>query len=123
MIVLAVIALIMGLVAPRVVSHFGRAKSQTAELQMTHIKGALQLMYIDIGRYPTEEEGLGALIAAPAGSSSWQGPYLDGQEGLIDPWNRRYLYRFPGERKAFDVFTLGRDGQTGGDGEDRDLSY
>lgn len=99
MIVLAVIALIMGLVAPRVIGYFGRAKTQTAEIQMTHIKGALQLMYIDMGRYPSEAEGLGALITAPAGSTGWQGPYLEDAEGLKDPWNRQYLYRFPGGRK------------------------
>ncbi len=122
MIVLAVIALIMGLVTPRVIGYFGRAKSQTAELQLTHIKGALQLMYIDLGRYPSESEGLDVLLTAPAGSAAWEGPYLDTPEGLTDPWGRRYLYRFPGSEKPFDLSTLGRDGQSGGTGEDTDIS-
>ena len=121
MVVLAAIALIMGLVAPRVIGYFGRAKTQTAEIQMTHIKGALQLMYIDVGRYPSEAEGLDALINAPAGMSQWQGPYLETEVGLIDPWSRSYLYRFPGDGKAFDIYTYGRDGQKGGSGEDQDL--
>lgn len=108
MIVLAVIALIMGLVTPRVIGYFGRAKTQTAEIQMTHLKGALQLMYIDMGRYPSEAEGLTDLITAPAGSTGWQGPYLEDPAGLNDPWNRQYLYRFPGEEKAFDLTTYGR---------------
>ncbi|MBV1865476.1 MAG: type II secretion system protein GspG [Rhodobacteraceae bacterium] len=66
MIVLAVIALIMGPVAPRVIGYFGRAKSQTAQIQMTHFKGELQLMYIDLGRYPSEAEGLAPLLTTPA---------------------------------------------------------
>lgn len=109
MIVLAVIALIMGLVAPRVIGYFGRAKSQTAQIQMTHIKGALQLMYIDLGRYPSEAEGLAPLLTAPAGNTDWQGPYLDNADGLKDPWDRRYLYRAPGITKPFDLSSLGRD--------------
>ena len=88
---LPVIALIMGLVAPRVIGYFGRAKSQTAQIQMTHIKGALQLMYIDLGHYPREGEGLDPLLTAPAGNTDWQGPYLDDADGLNDPWGRRYL--------------------------------
>lgn len=122
LIVLAVIALIMGLVAPRVIDSFGRAKGQAAEIQMSNLKGALQLMYIDIGRYPAEGEGLSLLLAAPAQLGGWRGPYLDGQSGLDDPWGRRFLYRFPGTDKDFDIYSLGRDGQTGGTREDADLS-
>jgi len=121
MIVLAIIALIMGLVAPRVIGYFGRAKSTTAELQMTQIKGALQLMYIDIGRYPTEAEGLDTLLVQTQSMTGWKGPYLDDPKGLIDPWSRVYRYRIPGDVKAFDLLTFGRDGQQGGDGEDADL--
>ncbi len=122
MVVLGIMALVIGVVAPRAIDYFGRAKSQTAGIQMQQIKGGLQLMYVDIGRYPTEAEGLEALVNAPAAATGWHGPYLDTNEGLIDPWGRRYLYRFPGADRAFDVLSLGRDGQVGGSGEDEDIS-
>jgi general secretion pathway protein G len=121
LIVLAVIALIMGLVAPRVLDSFGRAKSQTAAIQMQNLKGAIQLMYIDIGRLPSESEGLALLMAAPSQLKGWRGPYLENETGLLDPWQRRYLYRQPGQNSEFDIFTLGRDGQNGGTKEDADI--
>jgi general secretion pathway protein G len=121
LIVLAVIALIMGLVAPRVLDSFGRAKSQTAAIQMQNLKGAIQVMYIDIGRLPSESEGLALLMAAPTQLSSWRGPYLEDETGLLDPWQRRYLYRHPGQDGAFDIYSLGRDGQKGGTREDADI--
>ncbi len=121
LVVLAIIGMIMGLVAPRVLDYFGRAKSQSASIQMSNIKGALQLMYIDIGRYPTEAEGLSLLLAASDQVKGWNGPYLDTENGLKDPWDRRYLFRAPGTDKAFDLFSLGRDGQSGGSKEDADI--
>ena len=121
LIVLAIIGMIMGLVAPRVLDYFGRAKSQAATIQMSNIKGALQLMYIDIGRYPSEAEGLNLLISAPGQLQGWNGPYMDNEEGIKDPWGRRFVFRAPGQSKEFDLFTLGRDGQSGGTKEDADI--
>lgn len=122
MVVLAIIALVAGLAVPRLMSSFGRAKSQAAQVQLTNIKGAVQLFYIDVGRYPAEAEGLNALLVAPAGASGWKGPYVDDQKGVNDPWQRQYIYHFPGAKGAFDLLTYGRDGKSGGDGEDSDLS-
>jgi general secretion pathway protein G len=122
MIVLAIIALVMGLVAPRLMESFGRAKSKTAELQMQNIKAALQLFYLDTGRYPTEAEGLNALLVAPGGVKNWFGPYLGGEKEALDPWSRPYMYRSPAQSAPFELQTLGRDGSQGGSNEDRDIS-
>lgn len=122
MVVLAIIALVVGLAAPRLISSFGRAKGQAAQIQLANIKSALQLFYIDVGRYPTEAENLDALVSAPAGSTGWQGPYLDKQDGVLDPWGRRFIYHFPGNTGAFDLMTYGRDGKAGGNSEDSDIS-
>lgn len=121
LIVLAIIAMIAAVVGPRLVGYLGRAKSETAALQIDQIGNALQLFYIDTGRYPTDAESLQVLVNAPPGDSSWQGPYLDNQDGLTDPWGRTYLYSEPDASDRPDVSTLGRDGQTGGTGEDKDL--
>jgi general secretion pathway protein G len=122
MIVLAVIALIVGFGAPRLMESFGRAKSQAAEVSMANLKGAVQLFYIDTGRYPTESEGLSALLAIPEGVTGWKGPYLDGQADLTDPWGRPFIYASPADAAPFSLSTLGRDGQPGGQGEDSDIS-
>lgn len=122
MIVLAVIALIVGFGAPRLMESFGRAKSQAAEVAMANLKGAVQLFYIDTGRYPSSDEGLDALLAAPADVAGWRGPYLDGTADLTDPWGRPFIYAAPGEAGPFALTTLGRDGQPGGTGEDSDIS-
>lgn len=122
MIVLAVIALIVGFGAPRLIETFGRAKSQAAEVTMANLKGAVQLFYIDTGRYPTESEGLAALLSVPDGATGWRGPYLDGQPDLTDPWGRPFIYASPGASSPFSLSTLGRDGLAGGQGEDSDIS-
>lgn len=121
MVVLAIIALVLGLAAPRLMGNFGRAKSLVAEAQMENVKGALQLYYIDLGRYPSEAEGLLALLKAPAGAQDWRGPYVDSEKDLDDPWGRILRYRSPGTTGAFDIYSYGRDGHPGGDGEDLDL--
>lgn len=121
MIVLAIIALVLGLAAPRMMENFGRAKSIVAETQMNNVKGALQLFYIDVGRYPSEAEGLEALLRNPSGASDWKGPYIDKRENIEDPWGRVFLYRSPGKEGAFDLYTYGRDGHPGGTREDSDI--
>lgn len=122
MIVLAIIALIAGLAGPRLIDNFGRAKSRAAGIQMTNLKSALQLFYIDEGRYPTEAEGLNALLEAPTAVTGWDGPYLDSADATIDPWQRSYLYRAPGTDGPYDLLTYGRDGVAGGTREDSDIS-
>ena len=121
MIVLAIIALIATLAAPRIMNSFGRAKTQAAEIQIENLKVALQLDYIDVGRYPSEAESLAALLEAPSASEGWAGPYTE-PTSLIDPWGRQYLYKQPGQNGEFDLLSFGRDGQPGGSNEDSDIS-
>ena len=121
MVVLAIIALVVGLAAPRIMENFGRAKSQAAEIQMNGVKGALQLFYIDVGRYPSEAESLEALLRQPSGAPGWKGPYLDKSKDIQDPWGRLFLYRSPGKEAPFDLYTYGRDGHPGGTREDNDI--
>ncbi|SMX30457.1 Type II secretion system protein G precursor [Pelagimonas phthalicica] len=122
LVVLAIIAMIAAVVGPRLVGYLGKAKSETAALQIEQIGNALQLFYIDTGRYPSREEGLAVLFTAPAASPDWSGPYLEAEEALSDPWGRAYLYEPPTDNGNFKVESLGRDGVRGGSGEDADLS-
>lgn len=122
LIVLAIIAMIAAVAGPRLIGYLGRAKAETAQLQINQLGNALQLFYIDTGRYPTEAEGFGVLIDAPPGDGSWDGPYLDDESGLSDPWGRSYLYQEPGEAEQPGIMSLGRDGARGGTGDDADLS-
>jgi general secretion pathway protein G len=121
LIVLAIIAMIAAVAGPRLIGYLGRAKTETAALQIGQIKSALQLFYIDMGRYPTAVEGLGVLIQAPAGEAKWAGPYLETSEALSDPWARDYLYEEPEGTTVPGVASLGRDGTRGGTGEDADV--
>ena len=121
MVALAIMAMVIGLAGPRLIDGLGRAKSQAAEIEIANIKAAIQMYYIDTGRYPSEAEGLSSLVRQPAEVANWNGPYLDGNEAMLDPWGRQYFYHFPGTDRAFDLFTYGRDGQPGGSAEDKDI--
>lgn len=121
LVVLAIIAMIAAVVGPRVVGYLGRAKADTAELQIGQLQNSLQLFFIDMGRYPAESEGLASLVSAPAGSTDWAGPYLASEEALTDPWGRAYLYEEAADGVDPLVYSLGRDGASGGTGEDADL--
>ncbi len=121
LIVLAILAFLATLVAPRVVGYLGRAKSDIARTQAANIASSLELFFLDYGRYPNDSEGLRALIEAPAGATEWRGPYMKEETALIDPWGRAYLYRADAASDAFEVISLGRDGAEGGDGEDADI--
>ena len=122
LVVLAILALLAGLVGSQVIGYLGRAKSDTARLQVEQLGQSLDLFMIDVGRYPTSEEGLEALVKAPKNASSWYGPYL--KKGAVpkDPWGRDYVYRSPGEHGAYDLYSLGADGAEGGDGENTDIT-
>ena len=119
LVVLAIITLLAALVGPRLMNQLGKAKSQAAKLQINNLNSALQLYYIDIGRFPSESEGLMALNSAPPGAQLWAGPYLKSDDAMNDPWNRPYLYE-PSDSSVM-LTSLGRDGQIGGVGEDTDI--
>jgi general secretion pathway protein G len=121
LVVLAIVALLAGLTAPRVIRYLGSAKSQAAEVQVRSLAQAVELYRLDVGRYPTQTEGLAALARRPGTAPRWNGPYLDREAGLTDPWNAPYQYRQPGRQAPFEVFTLGADAAPGGDGENRDV--
>lgn len=121
LVVLAILAFLATLVAPRVVGYLGRAKSDIARSQAANIAASLELFFLDHGRYPTEEEGLAALVDGPVNSTQWHGPYLKEETALTDPWGRVYLYTPDQNIDAFEVVSLGRDGTEGGSGEDADI--
>lgn len=121
LVVLGIIALLAALVAPQVIRYLGTARSDTAKAQLKNLESAIELYYLDTGTYPSAESGLQALVAPPTGLASWKGPYLKKKEALFDPWGKPYQYRAPGEHGNVDLFTLGRDGREGGDGEDKDV--
>lgn len=124
-VVIVVLGLLAGLVAPAIFGRVSDAKLLAARTQMEMLSAALDGYRLDVGRYPTTEQGLRALIERPTSSptpASWRGPYL--RKGLPDdPWGRPYIYTSPGNRSptGFDLSTLGRDGVVGGEGEDADI--
>jgi general secretion pathway protein G len=114
LVVLAIIGSIVGLVGPRVLNYLSESKVKTAQIQMENLASALDLFYLDAGRYPSTEEGLSALVQRPAGLASWSGPYLKTTAVPKDPWGHAYLYRSPGQNGPFDVGSLGPSGREGG---------
>ena len=123
LVVLVIIGLISGLVGPQVMSLLGKAKSDVAKVQMDNIAGSLNLFNLDIGRYPTNNEGLSALIKKPSNMPQWSGPYLTNDVIPNDPWNRPYMYTQPGTNgKPYQLKSLGADGAIGGQAEDADIT-
>ena len=122
LVVLVILGLLAAVVAgPQIFRQLGAAKSEAAKLQLDRIGGALDLYRLDIGRYPTQGEGLAALVDQPAGVARWNGPYLKKRESITDPWGRPFGYRFPGQHGEYDLWSAGADGVEGGDGENRDV--
>lgn len=122
LVVITIIGLVMGLIGPRVLNSLGEAKVKTAKLQIESFGSALDLFYLDVGRYPSASEGLAALAQRPGGAAVWNGPYLKNASVPADPWGHVYLYRVPGERGPYEIVSLGSDGQEGGTGTAADIS-
>lgn len=122
LVVLGIITLLATIAGPQVLKYIGKARSETARAQISAISTALELYALDVGVFPPQQTGLTALMHAPQGTDRWRGPYLKNAQGLIDPWGRAYLYRLPGRGVVPDVYSLGRDNQPGGSGEDGDVS-
>jgi general secretion pathway protein G len=121
LVVLVILGLLAGLVGPQVMKYLSSANTDTARLQIADLGAALDLYRLEVGRYPTTEEGLQALIEAPPDANRWSGPYLKKNVIPKDPWNNDYQYRSPGDYGAFDLYTLGADNAEGGEGEDQDI--
>lgn len=120
LVVVVIIGLLAGYVAPRYFSQVGKSEVQVAKAQIDAIEKALDQYRLDTRRYPTAEQGLDVLITKPASEPNWNGPYLK-KTAPNDPWGRPYVYRVPGQKGEFDLFSYGRDGKPGGSGEDADI--
>jgi general secretion pathway protein G len=120
LVVLAILGLLIGLVAPAAIQQLGSAKEKIAKQSIERLASVLDLYKLDVGSYPTTEQGLQALMTQPQGVSNWSGPYLKGQKMPDDPWGRPFAYRSPSQRPGhdFDLYSLGQTGQPGGTGKD-----
>lgn len=122
LVVITIIGLIMGLIGPRVLNYLSESKVKAAKIQLQSFASALDLFYLDAGRFPSTAEGLAALVRRSPGVAAWNGPYLKGGAVPNDPWNNTYMYRSPGERGPYDIVSYGSDGQEGGTGTATDIS-
>lgn len=120
MIVIIIIGLLAGLVGPRLFGKLTQAKQKAAKAQIELFGTALDAFRLDVGRYPTTEEGLKALREKPSGVEEWKGPYLP-KDIPLDPWGRPYIYKCPGEHGEYDLLSYGLDGVEGGEGENQDV--
>ncbi len=116
LVVITIIGLIMGLVGPRVLNYLSESKVKAATIQMQSFSSALDLFYLDLGRYPTTNEGLAALVQRPGGTTGWNGPYLKNSTVPNDPWGHPYKYRSPSDHGPFEIVSLGPSGKEGGVG-------
>jgi general secretion pathway protein G len=120
LVVLVILGLLAGYVAPKYFAQVGKSEVKTARAQIEGIEKALDQYRIDVGHYPSTEQGLAALNTKPADEPRWDGPYL--KKALPnDPWGKPYQYRMPGEHGEVDIFSYGRDGQPGGTGDGADI--
>lgn len=122
LVVLGIIAMLAGLVGPQVMKHMGESKVKAAKVQVEDLAQTLDMYKLDVGSYPTSEQGLNALIENPGDVKRWNGPYLRKSKVPLDPWNNEYQYTSPGEHGKYDVSSLGADGKEGGQGEDQDIN-
>lgn len=122
LVVLVILGLIAAFAVPQVMKYLGGARTDSAKIQIQRLAGILDLYRLDVGHYPSESEGLVALVERPEGVVRWNGPYLQSADSLTDPWGRPYGYRQPGASGDYDLYSLGADGREGGDGEDQDVT-
>ena len=121
LVVIAILGLVASLVGPSVMRQFGGAKVDTARLQIADLSAALDLYYLDLGRYPTTAEGLAGLVSAPEAARDWDGPYLKKSAVPRDPWGNAYEYKAPGDHGPYDLFSYGADRQLGGERDNADV--
>jgi general secretion pathway protein G len=122
LVVITIIGLIMAIVGPRVLNYLGESKVKAAKIQIESFSSALDLYYLDMGRYPGSSDGLVALVQRPGNAQEWNGPYLKGGVVPNDPWGHPYVYRSPVERAPYEIVSFGADGQEGGTGTAADIS-
>ena len=121
LVVMVIIGLLAGYVGPRFFSQIGKSETKAARAQIDALEKALDQYRLDVGRYPSTEQGLAALMTRPAAEARWAGPYLR-KNVPLDPWGKPYLYKFPGEHGEYDLSSLGKDAQPGGAGDAADVT-
>lgn len=122
LVVITIIGMIMALVGPRVLNYLGESRVKAAKIQIQSFSSALDLFYLDAGRFPSSSEGLTALARPVSGVAAWNGPYVKGSTVPNDPWGHPYVYKQPGEQAPYEIRSLGSDGQEGGTGTATDLT-
>ena len=122
LVVITVLGLLTAAVGTVALNYLGRAKTETTQLRINQVESGLDLFRLDMGRYPTDAEGLQALVQAPANAEKWQGPYLKKAEAIEDAWGNPFLYSSPGQHGEVGIYSLGADQADGGDGEDQDVT-
>ena len=118
---MVIIGLLAALVGPRFIRQEEKAKIKAAKAQIELLSTALDTFRLDVGRYPTSQEGLEALRTQPGGVERWDGPYLK-KDVPVDPWGKPYVYKSPGDHGPFDILSYGADGAPGGDGDNHDIA-
>lgn len=120
LVVMAIIGLLAGYVGPRYFAQIGKSEVKAARAQIDALEKALDQYRLDTGHYPSQDQGLAAIIKKPANEPRWDGPYLK-KDLPLDPWGRPFIYKIPGERGEFELVSLGKDGVAGGTGEAADI--
>lgn len=121
LVVMVILGLLVGYVAPRYFSQVGKSEVKAARAQIAGIESALDQYRLDTGNYPSTEQGLVSLFSPPANEMRWSGPYMK-KQAPPDPWGNTYVYRMPGEHSDYDLFSYGKDGLPGGSGEAADIT-
>ncbi len=121
MVVLTILGLLAFVAAPPFLRYLSQGRTEAARLQIQGLGSALDLYAFDVGRYPSAQEGLAALVSRPNGTGNWNGPYVKRPEMLTDPWGHPYRYRIPGEHGQYDIWSLGPRGTDGGEADSGDL--
>jgi general secretion pathway protein G len=123
LVVLVLIGVVLGVVGGNFIGKGEKAKADAAKIEIGQIGQTLDLYKLEVGRYPSTQEGLQALIAAPPGVSNWNGPYWKKTTTPKDPWGNDYRYAAPGQNNApFEISSYGADGREGGDGANKDIT-
>lgn len=121
LVVMVIIGLLAAYVGPKYFAQIGKSEIKMAQSQIDALEKALHQFRLDVGSYPSTEQGLAALVTSPNNDKKWQGPYLS-KTPPPDPWGRPYIYKYPGEHTDFDLFSHGKDGQSGGEDEMADIT-